>query len=103
MRPLVSWTVLFDGPVNLRAPGMWEIAWQGDPVRNASLVILEVANLGGSITDAYTWLLPLSFRFAGRDVVHFKIRDSVDFHRLIQPPPNARDTPDDARAHIQGK
>jgi ABC-type phosphate transport system substrate-binding protein len=102
-RPLISWSVLFDGPVDLSAPGMWDITWDGQPVNDASLVILEIADSGSSILDAGSWEVPLTFSFPGRRVIHFKVRDSVIFEQLIKTPPYAKDAQEDTKAKIIGE
>jgi ABC-type phosphate transport system substrate-binding protein len=102
VRPLISWTVLFNGPTDQRAPEMWQTTWDRVQITPASLVVLEIAGSGFSNTAVDSWELPLSFPFDGRRVIHFKVRDSDDFHRLVKPPPYDEDTPESAKAKIIG-
>ncbi|MEV0038010.1 substrate-binding domain-containing protein [Streptomyces sp. NPDC050804] len=99
-RRQIGWSVLFDEPIN-RGPAppndlnMWEIHSQGREIEDGSLVVLDVLNSGGQDIDESHVAVPLRFTFPGREVVHFKVRDSDDLHNLIE---RSTDTlpPDDA-------
>ncbi|MGW2054088.1 PstS family phosphate ABC transporter substrate-binding protein [Streptomyces sp. NPDC001840] len=88
-RRQLSWSVLFDEPIN-RGPAppnnldMWEIHSQGREIEDGSLVVLDVLNSGGQDIDESHVAVPLYFTFPGREVVHFKVRESDDLHNLIQ-------------------
>ncbi|MDX3851704.1 substrate-binding domain-containing protein [Streptomyces sp. AK02-01A] len=99
-RRRLSWSVLFDEPIN-RGPAppnglnMWEISSQGREIEDGSLVVLDIRNSGGQDIEESHLAVPLHFTFPGREVVHFKVRDSDDLHDLIE---RSTDTlpPDDA-------
>ncbi|MFF7209189.1 substrate-binding domain-containing protein [Streptomyces sp. NPDC008238] len=77
----ISWSEVYNGPINKHInnqppPGMWEIHWQGQQISEGSLVILEVRNSGVQTLEPEHFPGPLTFTFAGRKVVHFKVRDA---------------------------
>jgi phosphate transport system substrate-binding protein len=99
-RRLIVWSVLYDEPINQGpvipdGPNMWEIASQGREVEQGSLLVLDVRNGGPEDIEEGHFAVPLYFAVPGRQVVHFKVRDSDDLHDLIQ---RSADTlpPDDA-------
>ncbi|UUU23286.1 substrate-binding domain-containing protein [Streptomyces sp. DSM 40750] len=77
----ISWSEVYNGPINKHInnqppPGMWEIHWQGRQISEGSLVILEVRNSGVQPLEPEHFVAPLTFRFEGKKVVHFKVRDA---------------------------
>ncbi|NUR02568.1 MAG: hypothetical protein HOY79_40355 [Streptomyces sp.] len=79
----ISWSEIYNGPINKHInhqppPGMWEIHWQGRQISEGSLVILEVRNSGVQTLEPEHFAAPLSFRFEGKKVVHFKVRDAEE-------------------------
>jgi len=95
-RRLITWSKLFDEPINLGPPGgpnMWEITRGEAPITEGSLVILDIECSGTDIPEPEDWINPLSFRFPGRQVIHFKVRDSDDIRDLVQPGPEALQGP----------
>lgn len=99
-RRRISWSVLYDEPINQGLvrpdePNMWEITSQGRQIERGSLVVLDVRNTGGQHIEEGHFAFPLYFTFPGRRVEHFKVRDAGDLHDLIQ---RSTDTlpPDDA-------
>ena len=55
------------------------------PITNGSLVILDIECSGTDIPESGGWIDPLTFSFPEREVIHFKVRDSGDFRKLIHP------------------
>ncbi|TYB41079.1 substrate-binding domain-containing protein [Actinomadura chibensis] len=99
-RRLISWAVLYDEPINRTfqddGPDMWEISSQGQEIDKGSLVVLDIASAGRDDIVEQDFALPLSFQFPGREVVHFKVRDSEHVRRkTIDAPDDAMQPPDD--------
>ncbi|GHH83147.1 substrate-binding domain-containing protein [Streptomyces capitiformicae] len=98
----ISWSEVYNGPINKHInsqppPGMWEIHWQGRQISEGSLVILEVRNSGVQTLEKEHFAAPLSFRFEGRKVVHFKVRDAEEpLETALRPFVRAAVTPEQA-------
>lgn len=106
----ISWSEVYNGPINKhinsRPPaGMWEIHWQGRPVSEGSLVILEVRNSGMQTLEPEHFAAPLTFTFPGKRVVHFKVRDANEpLEAALRPVLPARSTaepPDAPRGAVR--
>lgn len=84
----IDWSVLYDEPINqgpgTGPPDMWEIHSKGKEIEQGSLVVLDIRNSGGQYIATDDFDAPLSFIFPGREVVHFKVRDSEDLRLRIQ-------------------
>lgn len=112
-RRRLSWTIVYDGPIN-QVPQdkskseprndthRWGVTY-GDPnaagsaeriITHGSLVILEVRNTGLAPIDKEDFTAKLAFRFPGRTVKDFKVRDlnsrtksesgtTANYHNLI--------------------
>ncbi|CAL9532989.1 hypothetical protein SUDANB6_04093 [Streptomyces sp. enrichment culture] len=77
----ISWSEVYNGPINKHitsrtSADMWEIHWQGRPILEGSLVIVEVRNSGVQTLEPEHFAAPLTFTFPGKKVVHFKVRDA---------------------------
>ncbi|CAM5704538.1 hypothetical protein [Streptomyces aurantiogriseus] len=73
----ISWSEVYNGPINSKVgPGMWEVHWEGRAIRYGSLVMLEVRNSGVQTLEPEHFAAPLTFTFAGKKVVHYKVRDA---------------------------
>ncbi|MEW2403352.1 substrate-binding domain-containing protein [Streptomyces sp. NPDC046862] len=98
----ISWSEIYNGPINKHInnqppPGMWDIHWQGRRVRDGSLVMLEVRNSGVQTLEPEHFTSPLTFTFAGRKVVHFKVRDANEpLEAALRPQVPAAPVPEQA-------
>lgn len=103
-RRLISWAVLYDEPINRTfqddGPDMWEISSQGQEIDKGSLVVLDIASAGRDDIVESDFALPLSFQFPGREVVHFKVRDSEHVRRKTIDTPDEEMQPPDDRSKI---
>jgi phosphate transport system substrate-binding protein len=104
----ISWSEVYNGPINRHLnnqppPGMWEIHWQGRRIREGSLVILEVRNSGVQTLEPEHFVAPLCFRFEGKKVVHFKVRDAEEhLDTALRPFVRAAITPEPADGYRGG-
>ncbi|WP_160311122.1 PstS family phosphate ABC transporter substrate-binding protein [Streptacidiphilus anmyonensis] len=91
----ISWGVLYDEPINQgqdqqsdphqnQGPNFWDIQFRNKPVKQGSLVLLRVRNAGETAIKDEDFRPGLSFRFGGRQVLGFKVRDHHELHRLVE-------------------
>jgi ABC-type phosphate transport system substrate-binding protein len=99
----VSWNVEYDEPLNQGqdAPGpnghdngapqnpaenpyFWDIQFRGERVVDGSLVLLRVRSTGTSSIQAKDFESGLSFTFADREVLGFKVRDNAYVHGEVE-------------------
>ena len=87
-RQLISWVVLFDGPV-AGTPGagepMWEVTRHGSALHEASLVVLDITSAGQNVTVAGDWAIPLEFHFPDREIIDCEVRDRESAARMAVP------------------
>ena len=79
----VTWTVPYDETINQGAD-LWEITSHGQSIEHGSLVLIEVRSTGSQDIEEGHFAVPLSFLFAGRRVVDYKVRDSPGLHDIIK-------------------
>jgi ABC-type phosphate transport system substrate-binding protein len=105
---LITWTVLYDEPINRtfqdakgdKSQDMWEISFQGDQIDDGSLAVLDIRCAGQDGVSETDFAGLLTFRFPGREVVHFKVRDSEDVREKTQKTPVEEMLPPNNRSRI---